>query len=282
MTISRRLILLSTLLLLSACSSQYAYRLADWWLENQIEEYLDLNREQQQQLSEAIDNWHLWHQQEELPQYRSLLDSLQEALNQDSITPTQIGHFENDAQAAWKRLLHKAGPLLAELTLAQDQEQRQYLYKQIESNNDELREKFSDRSEQERRERGRKGMEKQAREMLGKLNDAQKQKIQQWSETFVLGAEIELTERLRWQERFRDILEGERSEDSQQQLMALFENPRDEWTEEKQQLEAQNRVLSRQLLSDLFQLSDDKQKKRLRKEVAKYQDLLEKMAKQKL
>ncbi|MBB6522814.1 DUF6279 family lipoprotein [Pseudoteredinibacter isoporae] len=282
MTISRRLILLSALLLLSACSTQYAYRLADWWLENQVEEYLDLNREQQKQLSNAIDEWHVWHQKEELPRYRSLLDNLQQALNQDSISTEQIAAFEEDATAVWKRLLHKGGPLLAELTLAQDQKQRQYLYKQIEANNDELREKFSDRSEQERRERGREGMEKQVRETLGKLNDAQKQKIQQWSETFMLGAEIELAQRLHWQERFRDILEGPRTEDSQTQLLALFENPRSEWSKEKLELEDHNRILQRQLLSDLFQLSDEKQKKRLHKQISKYQDLLEKMAKQKL
>lgn len=282
MTTSRRLILLSALLLLTACSTQYAYRLADWWLENQVEDYLDLNREQQKQLSEAIDHWHLWHQKEELPRYRGLLDKLQEALNQESISTEEITAFEKDAQAAWKRLLHKGGPLLAELTLAQDQKQREYLYKQIDANNEELREKFSDRSDQERRERGRKGMEDQAEEVLGRLNDAQKQKIQEWSETFTLGAEIELAERLRWQERFREILEGPRTEDSQNQLMALFENPRSEWTEEKRQLDASNRVLSRQLMSDLFQLSDEKQKKRLRKQVSKYQNLLEKMAKQKL
>jgi len=282
MAIYRRLILLIGILLLSACSSQYAYRLADWWLENQIEEYLDLNREQQQKLAEAIDDWHVWHQQEELPRYQEILASLQQSLEQGEISSEQILKLEEEAQSAWKRLLHKGGPLLAELTLDQDEKQRQQLYKQIEENNEELSEKFNDRSAEERRERGRKGMEKQAKEYLGKLSSEQKARIKQWSEEFQLGAEIELTERLRWQEQFRAVLEAPRDEHSQAKLMALFENPRENWTEEKRQLTDINRPLQRQLFSDLLKLSSDKQKARLLKTLKKYQKLLEKMAQQKL
>ncbi len=195
MTISRRLILFCTLVLLSACSNQYAYRLADWWLESQIEEYLDLNKDQRQRLATAIDNWHLWHQQQELPKYQRLLSDLQQLLEQEQITTEQLADFEARASDAWKRLLDKAGPLLADLVLELDQEQRQYLYKQISSTNEELREKFTDRSEQERRKRGQKGMEKQLRKNLGKLNPAQKEAVQHWADNFQLGAEIELAER---------------------------------------------------------------------------------------
>ena len=282
MAISRRLILFCTLVVLGACSNQYAYRLADWWLESQIEEYLDLNKDQQQRLATAIDGWHQWHQLNELPQYQSLLSDLQNLLKQDQINAEQLADFETRASQAWKRLLNKGGPLLADLVLELDQEQRQYLYKQMSNTNDELREKFTDRSEEERRKRGQKGMEKQLRKNLGKLSHEQKQAVQQWADKFQLGAEIELAERLRWQQQFRDIIEAPRDQKSQERLLALFENPRENWIKEKQDLEQYNTALRRELFIKLFELSSDKQKKRLQETIEDYQALLEKMSKQKL
>lgn len=89
--------LVISLLLLSACSTKFTYGFLDWAIEWEIAKYTKLTKEQRQYTHKAIDEFHRWHRQTQLPAYADYLEGLQQRLNKNStITGKQL-HRESDS-----------------------------------------------------------------------------------------------------------------------------------------------------------------------------------------
>ncbi|MEN8824405.1 MAG: DUF6279 family lipoprotein, partial [Glaciecola sp.] len=82
----RKIFVLVTLLLLSACSSSLVYNNADTLLSWWIGKYIDFTDAQQPLVDQTIDEWLAWHRQNELPQYRTQLLRLRNAISTSDLT----------------------------------------------------------------------------------------------------------------------------------------------------------------------------------------------------
>ena len=73
-------------LILSACSSQFAYNNLDWLIHWYLDDYIDLNKAQKQSFDGEFEKWMQWHRTEELQKYQQHLQELRILLNEEAIT----------------------------------------------------------------------------------------------------------------------------------------------------------------------------------------------------
>lgn len=261
------------------CSNQLAYKYADWWIEGQILDYLDLNRKQKTRLSLEIDKLHLWHQESELPNYRALLNQLEQRLLQQSdTTVADINAIESKIKQLWENLVDKASPIAASFLVELSPEQSEFLFDKIADENKKLLEENIELEDPARRKKGLKSMTEAAEEYFGRLSPEQKTAIKQWSEEFELSAEAELADRLAWQQQLRAALEIADLESRNQLIQTLLHHNESTWLPEKKRIREKNRGLRQQLFAKLLNSSSEKQRQKLLKEIRTYQTLLDKLA----
>lgn len=117
-------ILLSTFL--SSCSQfSMAYRFADWILAYQLDSYFDLDFQQEQWTDDVLDEWHLWHRQNELPYYASIIKQVQQNVN-SGITNADVVWLQNEAEEIRRRLAVRVLPEIATFLLGLKPEQITY------------------------------------------------------------------------------------------------------------------------------------------------------------
>ena len=73
--------------------------LLPWYLES----YVDLNREQKQDLKELLIPFFKWHREEELPSYVAIIEDLELTLD-SSVEFESIAEITNDVEESWFRL----------------------------------------------------------------------------------------------------------------------------------------------------------------------------------
>ena len=98
-----RLVLVCGLLLMAACSSTgFVYNRLDFLLPWYLDDYVDLNREQSQQLDALLTPFLDWHRQHEMPRYASLVDELRATLSAP-VTVDDLASVADDARTTWLR-----------------------------------------------------------------------------------------------------------------------------------------------------------------------------------
>lgn len=70
----KNLLAIFVFLLLSGCSSQFAYNNLDWLAYWYIDDYIDFTAEQEVIVDQKLITWLDWHKQQELPRYLSDLN----------------------------------------------------------------------------------------------------------------------------------------------------------------------------------------------------------------
>jgi len=106
----------STLLLwLGGCSvADMAYNNAPRFVAGELEEAFDLSETQSSQLDSRLDQFFIWHRQEELGRYREILERAALAAA-DGITASEFLILRNDIGAAWNRSIEKSIDSLGDL-----------------------------------------------------------------------------------------------------------------------------------------------------------------------
>jgi hypothetical protein len=191
---------------LTACSGlQIGYRHADIFLTWKVNEYFDLDKEQEAMVKPAIAAALAWHRQSELPAYGRLLETVQTKLN-GKITADDASWFDGQVRGLTRNSIeHLAvdgAPILAIITPAQVTEMERRLAKDNETFFDKYARGPMDKQQARRTKRFIEGAE----HWVGSLSDEQKAKIQ----TIVAEAPtrygLQLEERRRVQHEFATLL----------------------------------------------------------------------------
>ena len=194
--------------LLIGCTAQFGYRYLDTFIEWQLDDYVELTDDQQKRASRIIDELHQWHATQQIPQYRMRLQSLRQALAEDTVDKELIAQLESDAWYFWQQIKDQIAAHTAFLNdLSVDQKQQ--LITSMQEKLDEQREEEAEEGDDlfasyDRVKRRQEALE----ERLGSLTDEQRQLVKSWvSESDAVPNEYDwLAYRQRWLDSFKQAL----------------------------------------------------------------------------
>lgn len=98
---------------ISSCNQfSLAYRFADWIFAYQLDHYFDLDFTQEEWTDEVIDEWHLWHRTNELPQYADLLGQAQQRVRRGLVAEDLVW-LRQEGLEVQRRLVKRTLPEIA-------------------------------------------------------------------------------------------------------------------------------------------------------------------------
>lgn len=178
-----KLILLLSFLLIAACGPKLIYPNLDWLVPWYVEDYLSLDANQSSQLETRLDRQLKWHCRTQLPQYAAFLRELHRDFENpsDPITEARLADHYSELKAYWRNLIRRIGPDIADILITANDDQINELFKNLEKENQKLKNKYLDRSHEKRVQDRYDRMAKQLRYWLGSLNAAQERTVKDWN-----------------------------------------------------------------------------------------------------
>lgn len=266
------LAVVSLTLVLTGCAAQLGYRYADTLVEWQLDDYVELNSDQQQQASQVIDELHQWHATTELPKYRQALLELRTLIAEQSLKKQHIGEFEDQLRQFWSNVQQrvvKHTDLLNELTLEQRKQLISNLYDNIkEEREEQAEEDKSDLLAQIERVNRR---EERLEEWTGEITGEQRFIMREWVKAQPDGS-FWLDYRERWTAKFETVLLQQPI--PQQPLNRLMIDPADIRTDAHNKFNQQRRDIRHEYFWKLYQSLNQQQRDKLVDKADEYLELL--------
>lgn len=204
-----RIFTLAVLLLLGACSgTTFVYNRLDFLLPWYVDDYAELNGEQELYLAELIAPFLAWHRSQELPEYVEIIDAMEKALDQPQ-TPAGLAAIFAHLEAAWLRLESEALDWLLDLGAQLSDEQIAGFLQQMQEQQQEFEEKYLQRSDEEFYEESYDNLVDNAKEYLGALTDEQRKLLREASRRLLRSDQAWLQERALWLKELAELLRRE-------------------------------------------------------------------------
>ncbi len=190
---------LLALCVLSACSTiKLVYNQSDdllyWW----VDAYVDLEGEQKASTREALGALQRWHRQQQLPEYVALLQKARSMAQQD-ITASQVCAVTDEVKASFLTLLRQIEPAAARLGTQLKAEQLQHMRKRYDKTNKEWRSDWLEGSPEKRLRYRTKQALNRLEDFYGRLDDPQREVLNQWLSSSAFDATLNYSERERRQ-----------------------------------------------------------------------------------
>ena len=264
-------ILLSILLamLVSGCSFRFVYNNLDWLTHWYLDDYVTLNKQQQQTFDDEFEQLHLWHRETQLPVYAQQLKALQVNIN-SQMNDQQVIETLRQFVQHWQNFLMAAEPKLQPLAYSLTPEQKQQLLQAINEGNQEKLDDNEELTEQEWFEERADEQKAQLKEWFGKLTKAQKQQVTLMSKNFQRSFEPRMNYRQRWSDQFAMLLNGNLPEHQFKfEFYRLFVNGRSLRDETFNAITDNNSDVFAEIFVYMVTTANDKQRKRINKKLNK-------------
>ena len=206
---------------LCGCSTvRFAYDNADAYLRWKAASYVDLDDAEAEDLDERIDEFHAWHRKTALPKYAALASEAAQRFGDGLSRPDLVWGYDalrTQARESLRKAGELAAPLLDRLTSAQiAQIERRLAEENRQFHRDHLR-----GSEHDRRRRRAKSVADRLEDWVGKLTQAQVQRVREYSDTAPLASELRERDRKRLQ---KDVIDIVRAREARKQLPERLAN----------------------------------------------------------
>ena len=278
MTLCSRVLLILALVLLGACSSTtFLYNRLDFILPWYLDDYVELDRDQRQQFDRLLDPFLDWHRQEELPAYLTVLDQIENTLEQP-VTPQEIAAIADAFEEAWLRLEGRSLDWLLALGASLTDEQVAEFLQNLEEGQQEYEEKYLPRSDEEYREELYENLLDRAQDYLGRLDREQKAALRSASVGMVRTDRLWLEERARWHIRLGELLQREPG--WEQRVRDAIARRDETVSDGYRQAYTHNLALIQETLADLLNGRSERQERRLRGEIADLREDLQELIEQ--
>lgn len=219
MTVTTRLVIvLIVILFISGCTVRTAYNYLDWYLAWQVDDYVELTDEQEQQFDRVVDEFIVWHRQQELPRYRDMLADLKGAIEQQN--PEKLKLTLTAARTLWLDSAQQIAPNAILLLNKLTPKQRQELVNNIRGKQQEAHDKWRKR-ELRSVEKKREESIEQLVDTLGDITEQQKQDLLANFDSYTSTTEMRIASRKLWLEKFEQALLAQQNID-QLTLFSLF------------------------------------------------------------
>lgn len=260
--------ILCATLLLSGCSSKWAYNNVDWLLYWYVDDYIELEKAQKSLLDGKVEQWHIWHRQEELVQYKQQLLDLKTQINQGNLTAEQWQMEFAKGSDHWKRFRAEIVPELSVLAVDLSDQQIEQLFNTLEKENIEEQQERDEESLEERIADAKKRLQKQVKEQVGKLSSQQKEILDGYMPRFQSTFDMWLSYRRLVQSKSKELMLNRNNlADFSEQLSNLLLNPEQLRTEQHKAAIEHNSALFGEMLSEIQATLSKKQYKHLNNEI---------------
>ncbi|MEF1183769.1 DUF6279 family lipoprotein [Vibrio sinaloensis] len=174
------LVTLMCCLLLVGCGTKFVYNNMDWLLIEYLEDYVDLNSDQESLIEQRVALLSEWHRSEEIPNYVEHLDELM-TLDLKNLTAAQLNAQEEKLRAHTERIVKRVAPDLAQLIHKLSDEQVDELMDNIRVRHSKYKAKYSQLNEEEVRQVYAERIAESMENWLGRLTKDQERLVEQWS-----------------------------------------------------------------------------------------------------
>lgn len=255
---------------LTGCAVRFVYNQLDWLIPWYLDDYVDLDRHQEELFDERLQVYLDWHRRDQLPQYASFLNGVADRAER-GLTRDDLEAIEQDTERFGQALLDHLLRDLMDLLATLDDDQVEQMFRRIEEDNDDFREEYLEPSAEDQRASRYKDVVKYVQRWTGKLSDEQVKLIRERVYQFeLMGPEL-MEGRLVWQQEFRRVL-GLRANSSayESAFIALASNPELGQSEEFTRKLEHNRELAVELYLALERSLSSRQRNRMLDKLRKY------------
>jgi hypothetical protein len=215
-------LLLAFVIFLSACSVKFYYNQLDWLVPWYVDDYVSLTDEQEEIFNHHLDEYLEWHRTEQLPVYADFLGWAASA-SKDGFDDSELQHIQHQVNEFTATMFARLAPALVDLFHTFSDEQVDELFDNFGRENLEYREEKIEISEREHRDDRAKELTRLVERWTGKLDGAQMQFIEQWSQQYRRMSADFLASREQWQKQLKVVLQRRQDRDYlQQALLDLF------------------------------------------------------------
>ena len=171
--IRKSLVILTSALLLSACSLSFIYNNLGWLSEWYLDDYVALNKTQQKAFDKAFAELHLWHRKTQLNRYYQQLITFKEQVNK-GLTEDDLNQHYSVINNYWFSLREQAKqPLMVLIQRLSDNQKKQIL-DAIADNNQRRIDDYEQIASEKWAAKQCENVQKQLKKWLGKLTTQQK------------------------------------------------------------------------------------------------------------
>ena len=258
------LLLLCLSLLISACSrAGLAYRNLDWLVPWRLNDYLNLDSQQQAWLKPRLQTHLQWHCSAELPRYIDWLQTTESILAQPQPDSAQLLEQFAQFDAALNRIGVEITPTAIELLQGLSEQQVRELYAAMDEDNLEDRQDFLDPPLATQISERQTRMQERLRPWLGRLNAAQTEHIATWANSLGEQNRLWLENRQLWQAELRKVVAERDSADFAERVTRLLQQRESFYSDEYRASYGRSRQALATLFSQLLSNSDEAQRERL-------------------
>ena len=258
------LLLLCLSLLISACSrAGLAYRNLDWLVPWRLNDYLNLDSQQQAWLKPRLQTHLQWHCSAELPRYIDWLQTTESILAQPQPDSAQLLEQFAQFDAALNRIGVEITPTAIELLQGLSEQQVNELYAAMDEDNLEDRQDFLDPPLATQISERQTRMQERLRPWLGRLNTAQTEHIATWANSLGEQNRLWLENRQLWQAELRKVVAERDSADFAERVTRLLQQRESFYSDEYRASYGRSRQALATLFSQLLSNSDEAQRERL-------------------
>lgn len=251
-----------TLLLAGCSSTQFFYNRLDTIIAWYVDDYVDLDREQSQRFDAELEQFFIWHRQNELPRYAALLARAESLLDQE-VMVADLQPLAEEARAAIERLRARALESMLRIGDTLSNEQLDTFVTHLERDQQEAEEEYLSRDDAEYREALIERLEDNFQDYLGRLTEAQRQQIQQGAARYSRLDQAWLEDRARWVGLTGRVLRL-RDPNWQAQIRQAANERQGDRSASFQQALAANTAVTLELVARVLNLRTPRQDRRLR------------------
>ena len=268
-----RLWLVIAIFSVSACSSStYVYNRLDFLLPWYMDDYVDLNAEQEAYLDELLVPFLAWHRAQELPVYLTALNRIEDSLN-EPLTPAGVGALVTDFESVWLRLQGEGLTQLLNLGARLSDEQIAAFLEALWEQQREFEEEYLERTEAEFYQDNYDNTLDTFQDYIGRLSDVQRQWVRDSSRQLLRSDQVWLQERALWLTQLAVLLE--RKPGWQQRVRAAISARNDTVSADYQRVYEHNMDAIYQLTAQVLNARSERQSRHLKDKLADIRQDLE-------
>jgi len=273
----KKTLLFSLVFLVGCSSTTFIYNRIDFLLPWYLGSYVDLNREQKQDLKELLIPFFKWHREEELLNYLAIIEDLELALDK-TIEYESIAEITYDVEESWFRLEDRMLLWAMPMTRNLSEKQIKGFIQSMQTKAEQSENEYLSRNLQAYQNDNYKRLRKNLRRFIGGMNKDQLDLINNASKEMIRVDGQWIDNRKALIEKLKVIL---KREDGWELALENITHRDDLVAQDYRKTYAHNISVSQHLLVRILNSRTEKQDLKLRSQLSKYKADIKNLIKQK-